>query len=85
MFNRSYPPEIKRHPYGFGTFWDITAVKNGLELTMAAQGSGTGIEFLDIEVSDGSNSSVPDISFNWRFNYGADGSDSGGGGRLYRR
>lgn len=78
LFTNSYPPEIKRHPYGFGTFWDTTAVRSGVELTMAAQGSGAGVEFRDIEVSDGSSAIVPDISFNWRFDYGADGSESEG-------
>lgn len=78
LFTNSYPPEIKRHPYGFGTFWDTTAVENGVELMIAAQGSGTGIEFLDVAASDGSQESVPDITFNWRFHYGADGSESDG-------
>lgn len=80
MFNHgSFPPEMKRHPHSFETvLWDSTAVRSGLELTIAAKGSGQGIEFTDIVVSDGSDSSIPDIAFSWRFLYGADGSEADG-------
>ena len=72
-------PVVKRHPFALNDYMNRTSEVRDIEEGVAAiQGSGTGFEFVDIEVADGSSVVAPDVTFNWRFLYGADGSESGG-------
>ena len=72
-------PEVRRHPFAVNDYMDRTsALRSTEEGVPAIQGSGTGLEFFEIEVSDGSSSFAPDVTFSWRFFYGSDGSESGG-------
>ncbi len=79
LFTNSYPPEMRRHPFVSDVqLWDTNAVRTGVELFVAAQGSGSGLEFFDLEFGDPDSVVKPDITFNWRLLYGADGSEAGG-------
>ena len=72
-------PVVKNHPFALNNFMDRSSELRDVDDGVAAiQGSGSGFEFVDVEVADGSSAVAPDISFNWRFFYGADGSESGG-------
>jgi hypothetical protein len=77
-----YPDKpMKRHPLGGGPahYMDRSSEIRALEsLVPEVQGSGAGIEFMDIEVADPGSVAAPTVTFNWRFHYGADGSESGG-------
>lgn len=69
---------VQRHPLGLDFMSEPSELRITEERVPAVQGSGSGIEFFDIEVSDGSKVTVPDVTFSYRFLYGADGSESGG-------
>ena len=82
-------PEQKRHPvepwdgkkrrpiYPLGYLNGVAEIRQIEGQVPAVQGSGSGVEFFDIEVNENPVSD-PDIEFRWRFFYGADGSESGG-------
>ncbi len=72
-------PVVRRHPFAINDYMDrSSALRATEEGVPAIQGSGAGFEFVDIEVSDGTSTIDPDLTFGWRFFYGADGSESGG-------
>ena len=72
-------PVVKSHPFALNDYMDRTSEVRDVEDGVAAiQGSGAGFEFVDIVVADGSSVVAPDVTFNWRFHYGADGSEAGG-------
>jgi hypothetical protein len=82
-------PEQKRHPLEpwegkkrrpidpLGYLNGVSEIRAIEGQVSAVQGSGSGVEFFDIEVNENSVTD-PDIEFRWRFFYGADGSESGG-------
>lgn len=72
-------PVVRRHPFGAGDYMDRSSELRALEEKVAeVRGSGAGIEFVDIVVAEGSSVTAPDVTFGWRFLYGADGTESGG-------
>lgn len=72
-------PVVRRHPFMAGDYIDRSSEVRALEeRVVEVRGSGTGIEFIDIVVAEGSSVSLPDVTFGWRFLYGADGIESGG-------
>lgn len=77
-----YPDKpMKRHPLGGGSahYMDRSSEIRALEsMIPEVQGSGAGTEFIDIEVGDPDSVAAPSVTFNWKFHYGADGSESGG-------
>ncbi len=71
--------EQKRHPLDTDGYMNGSSEIRTVESrVLALQGSGSGVEFFDIEVADGSSTIDPDLTFRWRFFYGADGTESGG-------
>jgi hypothetical protein len=82
-------PEQKRHPLEpwdgkkrrpidpLGYLNGVSEIRQIEGQVPVVQGSGSGVEFFDIEVNENSVTD-PDIEFRWRFFYGADGSESGG-------
>lgn len=82
-------PEQKNHPLKpwdgkkrraidpFGYLNGSEEVRQFESQMPAVQGSGSGLEFIDITVNE-NPVSAPDVEFRWRFFYGADGSESGG-------
>ena len=72
-------PVVKKHPFALNDYMDRSSELRDVDEGVAAiQGSGSGLEFVDVAVSDGTSVVAPDITFGWRFFYGADGSESGG-------
>lgn len=72
LFGFDYP--VKRHPFAVNDYMNrSTALRGAEELVAGVRGSGAGLEFFDIELGDPNSVAAPDVTFNWRFYYGADG------------
>lgn len=72
-------PVVRRHPFGAGDYIDRSSELRALEEKVAEiRGSGAGMELVDIAVPEGSGVTIPDITFGWRFFYGADGTEADG-------
>ena len=77
LFGFDYP--VKRHPFAVSDYMDkSTELRATEEVVAEIRGSGAGLEFFDIEVGDPNSVSAPDVTFSWRFYYGADGTTPNG-------
>ncbi len=72
-------PVVRRHPFAINDYMNTTSeLRASEDLVPAIQGSGTGLEFLEVEVTENPGVTDPDVTFSWRFFYGADGAEAGG-------
>lgn len=70
---------VKRHPYALNDFMDrASAVRDTEALISDYVGSGAGLDIFDMVAGDPDSVVQPDVTFNWTFNYGTDGTEASG-------
>lgn len=79
MGNYAPNPIVKRHPYAVNDYMDFTSAVRDIEaLVPGYLGSEGRLEIFDMVAGDPNSVVQPDVTFSWRFYFGADGAQPSG-------